>query len=306
MDGYRRGLLLAVAVGLVGLSGSQCPNMIRQYTHPQPPALPPSPTLQQVIEVVNRNNSQIHSFWTTEARLSGTGFPALRASVAFERPLRFRLQANTALTGPELDFGSNDQHFWFWVKRNDPQAVYFCRHDQFAASRARQMVPVDPYWLIEALGIAEFDPGLPHHGPFAIAANRVEIRTIRNTPEGATTKFTIVDTVRGQIVEQRIHDAQDRLIATAVASGHRRDPASGLVMPTSVEVGYPAAQFSLRLDLGNVQINRPQGNPVELWTMPSYEGSPVVDLGNPAGWPPAASSPDPVSLRPYPPSRPWR
>ena len=51
------------------------------------------------------------------------------------------------------------------MRRNQPPAVYYCRHDQFAASQARQMVPFEPAWLIEALGVAEIDPGLPHQGP---------------------------------------------------------------------------------------------------------------------------------------------
>ena len=37
----------------------------------------------------------------------------------------------------------------------------------------------------------------------------------------------------------------------------------------------------MRVDLGAVQVNQLQGNPAELWTMPSYPGSPLVDLGNP-------------------------
>ena len=101
--------------------------------------LPPSPTLEQVIEVVNRNNSQIRSFSTNRASISGSGFPSLRASVAFERPRRFRLRAETGLTGTEFDLGSNDELFWFWVRREQPPAMYYCRHDQFASSQARQV-----------------------------------------------------------------------------------------------------------------------------------------------------------------------
>ena len=37
----------------------------------------------------------------------------------------------------------------------------------------------------------------------------------------------------------------------------------------------------MRIDLGAVQVNQLQGNPAELWTMPSYPGYPLVDLGNP-------------------------
>ena len=127
--------------------------------------LPPSPTIEQVIQAVNQNNSRIQSFMTNQATLSVPGLPTLRASVAFERPWRLRLRGDTGLTGPEIDLGSNDELFWFWVRRNQPPAIFFCRHDQFAACPARQMIPIEPKWLIEALGVAELDPGLPYQGP---------------------------------------------------------------------------------------------------------------------------------------------
>ena len=165
MTTYQRRWLLLIALGCCSLSGASCPQMLRQYTNPLPRVLPPSPTLEQVIAVVNRNSSQIHSFSTNRASISGPGFPSLGASVAFERPRRFRLRAGTGLTGPEIDVGSNDELFWFWLRRDQPPAVYYCRHDQFAACQARQTLPFDPAWLIEALGMAEFDPALPHQRP---------------------------------------------------------------------------------------------------------------------------------------------
>jgi hypothetical protein len=288
MNGYRRCLLLLVAAGLTGLSGASCQQMVPPFAAPLPRALPPAATLEQVIQVVNRNNSQIHSFSTTRASISGPGVPTLRASLAFQRPKRFRLRADTAVTGPELDLGSNDQLFWFWCRRNQPPAVYYCRHDQFATSRARSMIPIDPNWLVEAVGVAAFDPGLPHEGPFPLPGERLEIRTIRNTPQGPTTKSTVIDAARGWVLEEHVYDAQGQLVASSILSRHRRDPLSNLVMASVVKINYPLAGLSMRLDLGNVQINRLPANQAELWTMPQYQGSPPVDLGGPnfqAHWP---------------------
>ena len=305
MDGYRRYLLLLVLVGLLGISGASCPNMVRQCTAPLPRALPPSPTLDQVIQVVNDNNSQIVDFSTDRATLGGPGLPTLRANLAFQRPDRLRLRAGTGLSGPELDLGSNDQLFWFWVRRNQPPAIYYCRHDQFAVSRARHMIPVDPDWLIEALGITEFDPALPHQGPFALPGDRLEVRTIRETPDGPTTKATIIDAARGWVLQQQVYDAQGRLVASSVASRHRRDPFTNLVMPTVIDINCPPAAFSMRVDLGSVRINRLSGNLDELWTMPSYQGSPVVDLCDPNLQLPPATPPAALSARPHPQAPGW-
>lgn len=316
MEGHRTVLGLLVVAGWFLLGGLGC-----AWLSPPPPryalpqALPQTPTLDQVIQVVNANGSQIHSFSTDAATLSIPGIPSLRStSVAFERPRRLRLRAGTGITGTELDLGSNDELFWIWVKSVPP--LYYCRHDQFASSPARHVLPIDPEWLIEALGIVELDPTLAHQGPTPIPGGRLEIRTQRQGVDGLTTKITLVDAATGVVVEQQAYDAQGHLIARASASHHRRDPLSNLVMPRIVEIECPKAQFSMRIDLGNVSINRPLGNPAELWAMPTFHDWPTVDLGNPnlqlapATSPvaaPAASTPRPAlrPSRPGPPHRGW-
>ena len=172
--------LLAIVVLLVSASGASCPNMLQQYTQPLARALPPEPTLEQVMNVVNCNGGQVQSLYTSQASVTMPGSPtALRA--------HGRLPARSAISacGPtrrcparEMDLGSNDELFWFWVKRNQPPAFYFCRHDQFAASAARQILPVEPTWLPRALGVVTLDPGGHYQGPTPISAGRLEIRTL--------------------------------------------------------------------------------------------------------------------------------
>lgn len=279
MEGYRRALRLVV-IALAALSASGC-----RWLNPPPPVhrlprvLPPTPQLEQVIHAVNNNSSQIYSFSTDEARLSVPGFPSLSAALAFERPMRLRLRAGTGIMGPELDVGSNDELFWMWVRRQPP--MVYCRHDRLAASPVRHALPIEPEWLIEALGLAQFDPALPHQGPYLRPGGRLEIRTIRETIDGPTTKITLVDGATGVVLEQHVYDAQRRLVASALASRHRRDPLADRIMPGVVEIHCPRAQFSMRLDLGNVRINRPLGNPAELWAMPALGDTPMVDLSDP-------------------------
>jgi len=270
-----------VLVGLFAASGASCPQTVKDYTSMLPRALPPSPTLDQVIQVVNNNSRQIQSFHSSHATLAGQGFPTLRAMVAFQRPKRFRLRAETSITGAEVDLGSNDELFWFWVKRNQPPALFYCRYDQFYNSPARQMLAIDPDWLIEAFGLTEFDPRLPHQGPFPLPGERVEIRTLRETPQGPQTKITVVDSVRGIVLEQHIIDFHGRKIASALSSGHRRDPATNLIMPTVVSVASAGGQPPMTIDLGQVFLNRLTDASAELWTPPNDTGARPVDLADP-------------------------
>ncbi|HUT13051.1 MAG TPA: hypothetical protein VMY42_21325 [Thermoguttaceae bacterium] len=283
--------------------------MSRMLWRPSPPiphVLSPSPTLEEVAQVVNGNSSQIQSLLATGATLSGPGFPRLQTNLAFQRPKRFRLQAEL-LTSTELDVGSNDDLFWFWVKRNEPPAVYYCRREQFAMSPARQMIPIEPDWLIEALGVVEFDPALPHEGPIALPDGRLEVRTFRETPAGPVTKSTILHAQSGWVLEQRFYDAANRLVARAVASRHQRDPLTGVTLPGVVDISCPLAQFSVRIDLGKVEVNRLSGDPGELWAMPTYHGAPLVDVCDPSlPFPTSMTPPAAVGVRPRPPGRAWQ
>ena len=150
----------------VSASGASCPHIVQQYTQPIPRALPPTASLQQVIDVVNDNSARVQSLSTTRATISTPGFPSLNANIAFQRPRSFRLVAQKFI-GPEVDLGSNDELLWFWMKRTQPPALFYCRHEQFAVSAARQIMPVEPEWLIEALGVVTFDPASHIEGPFA-------------------------------------------------------------------------------------------------------------------------------------------
>lgn len=293
--GSRYLLLMLALATLVVQSGCEWLRQMAWHTpaEPRPQVLPPGAGLEQVLAAVNRNNSQIHALFSNSATLSGPGYPTLRAHIAFQRQRFFRLRAETSLTGPEVDLGSNDQIFWFWIKRSEPPAVYFCRHDQFATSQARRMIPIDPNWLIEALGTLELDPRLPYYGPYAEKDGRIRIRSIYDTPEGPNARDIIIDSVTAWIMEQRVYDPQGRLRARSVAEGYRRDPATGLYVPTAVLVECPDAKFSMRVDLSGVEVNKVQGNQAELWAMPTYPGAASVDLGNPKlrmGPPPAMSA----------------
>ncbi len=272
---------LAAAAGLVALSGASCPFRSGQ-TVAHHPVLPPAATLEQVIEAVNRNNAQITSFSTPQAEIGMQGMPgALKGPMAFERPKRFRFRGGTLVTGPEIDLGSNDELFWIWARRGPQPGVYFCRHDRFDHSPIRQMVPIEPDWLVEALGVGTFDPSLPHQGPYALKDGRLEVRTIRETEAGPMTKVTIIDPQHGWIVGQYLFDPQGQVVASSVAREHRVDPLTNLWIARRIDVHCPAVQFALRMDLGNVQINRLAGEPRELWSMPRYEDYPLVDLGDP-------------------------
>jgi len=260
-------------------SGAGCPNVLRQYSQPIPRALPTNASLEQIVNVVNDNSARVQSLSTSRATVSTPGFPSLDANIAFQRPRSFRLVGQKFL-GPEVDLGSNDEVLWFWMKRAQPPALFFCRHDQYAATAARQIIPVEPEWLIEAFGVVTLDPTTHIEGPSPVGAGRVEIRTTSNIP-GRGSRVIIVDDSRGIILEEHVYDAQRQRLASAVLSKHVRDPASGVTLPRHVEIQWPPAKLELSIDMPDVQINQVAPG-TALFVKPTYSGYNEIDLAQPS------------------------
>ena len=274
---------LLLSALLMSAGGASCPQMLYMNRPLGPRVLPVSATMSDVIQVVNTNTARVQSVYTEHASISVPMMMPLRARIALERPRRLHLWADTLLTGPEVDLGSNDEMFWFWAKRAPPPAVFYCRHDQFALSAARNLLPVEPEWLIDAFGLTTFDPNVQHRGPTAVGG-RLRIDSPLQTANGPMSKVTFLDESQGCVLAQHLYDAQNKLVVSAISSRHWRDPESGVVLPTRIELQTPATpaapQFSLQLDMQDLQVNKLPPNP-QLWTMPTHQGYPPVNLADP-------------------------
>ena len=274
-------LMLVVFCG----AGATCN---RPFRNPFAPIGPPAPevllggcSIDQVVAAVNQNASRIVSYQTNNASITVPGMPEiplLRGNIAARQPGKVRLQASTALTGPEVDLGANDELFWFWVKRNEPPALYFSRHDQFAGSAARQVMPIEPAWFLDALGMMQFSPNDRHEGPFPKGDRKIEIRSIIQARGVQMSKSTIIDARRAWVLEQHVYDATGTLVASTRARNHRYYPAVGASLPQDIDLNLPAAQLSLSIDVGTVQLNVMTDNPA-LWSLPVLSSYPQIDLG---------------------------
>jgi hypothetical protein len=294
----RAAAYLWVLVVLFTAAGASCPIM-RPQSAPSPPiAFPRPPTLPELVRTLNSNTERVYQLHTDSALLTIPGAPALRASLALQRPRNFRLRAHFVGVGQVLDAGSNDERFWALIDApqlltNMPRAVYTARHDQLRRSAARQVLPLEPQWLIEAFGLVLFDPTGVHEGPYRHGPEQLQIRSRIASPDGDLTRVVVVHESYGVILEQHLYDAQGQLLASALASNHRFYPAVGVSLPHRVEVRLPPPNPAVQIEVQTYTINQLYGDPAQLWTMPAFPGYQVIDLGDPS-LPPA--SPGPASL----------
>ncbi len=283
------GLLLLIVAANAG-----CRSMQDRWFEPPGPVAPVviqgPPTAAQIIAAVNQNTDRVQTYYTTTAKFTvpgmGVGLPLLRGTIAYERPRNFRLTAGIALTGgTEVDLGSNSELFWFWVKQNEPPALYYCRHDQYVNSAARQILPIDPTWIGDALGLVQLNPSANYAGPVERPDGTLEIRSTISTPTGPMQRALVVDATRAWVLEQHLYKTSGGPpVASAVAEDFRYDETARVSLPRKVTIRVPASELTLTIDVGRVAINQGIPNAALMWSPPAAEGYPRVDLGStPAG-----------------------
>jgi len=261
-------VLCLVAPGCAGLNWWRKP-----VATPTPATFNQAPTLEQIISTVNANSDAVTGLRAQSASISADGMPQLKADLVLERPSNFRLRAMlTQITGTELDIGSNADLFWVWVKRGQPPAIYYAQRDQFAASAARRMIPIEPDWLVDAIGLMRFEPGDQHVGPYDRGENRWEVRSTLSGQYAGMTRVAIIDGRYGWVLAQHMYDQNGRLVASARANRHEYYPAERVSLPGSVSVSLPAASLSFQLEVPRYEINSSYGNPSQLWVMPNEPG----------------------------------
>jgi hypothetical protein len=228
----------------------------------------------------------VRSYATNNATVTISGLPPLKTRIALERPRRFRLKAGTVF-GSEIDLGSNDAVFWLWVRRGEPRVVLSCRHDQVVSSSIRHVLPVEPQWLIDALGLPSFGLEASHSGPYQRPDGTLEIHSRWASPHGDRLRVTVVEETQGWVLQQHLMTGDGYHLASAIASGHDHDPVTGISLPSRIEVQMPMAGLSLRIDVGDYVLNHPVGDAGQLWSKPDYPGFAEVDLATvtpPATW----------------------
>jgi hypothetical protein len=288
-----------VFVGL--LCGCRSHAWLRRNGGDAPPiAFSTLPGLAEAVAAVNANTQRVQSLQTQGATISIPGAPSIGAELAVQRPRSLRLKAKTQLLGPELDLGSNDELFWLWAARMPDSSVFFARHDQFASSRAREMLAVEPAWLIEALGLVEIDPASVIEGPYAEGSDKIKLRTTLASAGGQCTRLLLLHNRYAWVLEQHVYDERNQLIASARNSGHEYHAVDGVALPKHIELQVPQGFLRLQLDVDRWAINQPLIEGAATFELPRSQLSsyPFVDMADPRFVPPGGGAGAQSTVRP--------
>jgi hypothetical protein len=251
-----------------------------------------NPTAEPLLNYLNAEAHKIQSFQCErlelQARAQGGG-GNVSGYLYCRAPHDFRLRGK-AMGMDEVDMGSNDEEFWFWIKRASPN-LYHCSYRDFQQGGVRLPFPFQPEWIAEALGMGQYtgNPADYHVQRVGPGGNKIELTRTITSPQGQpVTKVTVcnfnkVRPPTPQILEHRLQDAQGKVICSAAIQSVAFDPATEATYPKVVVLSCPGEKpgerVELRMIMDKVTLSRPI-DPQTAQTMFSRRqlGYPAYDL----------------------------
>ncbi len=265
---------------------------------PPPIVFADTPTLQQLAEVVNRTDAvrELSSNSASVEVLSMPAVPKLSTTLAIQRDKNFRMRANIPIMlGAGIDLGSNNEVFWFEVPDGMSKTLYYARHDQYQQQVNRNILPVDPTWIVEALGLVRIDPSQVVAGPTKLEDGSLEVRSMLPMPDGVYQRICFIEPTAGYVTHQFLYAPDERLVATSRATNHRYYAEQQCALPHRVELQLsPAAGpvLAMRMDVASYVVNQLLSGDAQQFAMPQ-NATQVVDLANltPSGTPTMVTPP---------------
>ena len=171
------------------------------------------------------------------------------------------------------------------------RTLYFAHHEQYRRQLDRSILPVDPTWVTDALGLVQIDPAQVVAGPVKRPDGKLEIRSTLPMPAGVFQRVCYVDAAAGHVTDQFLFAPSGARIAESHASNHQYYVEQNCSLPHTVEFSLTPSTgrpLEMRIDVGIYAVNQILSGDPNLFVMPQG-ASQSVDLANipPAGAPPA-------------------
>ncbi len=195
-----------------------------------------------------------------------------KGKLYYERDNNFRMTANaTTNDQPSSDIGSNKDYFWFWIRKLDPQTMYYCSYRDINNSGITHSV--NPMWFIEGLGVANIDTTgakIYRSGQYVAIVRRIA------SPQGEDCyKMVYIDPAKPVIAGHRLYSLQKKLLGTADVQDYYSTNV-GVYIPKKMSIIWYGEGIHITWTLSNPQIN--VSIPVDTWKMPKTSFK-VMDMG---------------------------
>jgi len=257
---------------------------------PLPVVFNRTPTQAELVQHITNNNSKFRQL-SSDLVVSLDGTPKLRGTMQLELPRQMRIKAGViGMSG--VDVGSNDENFWVWTKvrlPNQKPAIFHASHEGFknANSSVRQAIPLEPVWLLEGLGLIQFEQTDVHRGPSVTPEGHLRLTSFRQTPRGINARVVLVHAKHGTVLQQALYVSQNsnsqyKLIAYTDSMDYKYFPKQGTSLPEKIEMHLfqNGQQAKMIIEASDFQFNSLYGDPYQMWAMPTPQGVQAIDLTN--------------------------
>jgi hypothetical protein len=254
-------LSLVLLAGMAGCADGGRFNLLRPSTGNTvvPTELPPK---ENLVKYLNDNAARVPGIQSDDVTLTcyaGTpvGIP-VSGRLRAEGPRNFRMTAD-ALGSREVDLGSNDREFWYWIRRGDKYQV-FCSYQAIEEGRVQQMpFPFQPDWVLEAMGMGKYGPA----DKYEVAAGKGQFKLIESTksPQGTPVKKIIVFNslkTKGDAPQVTDYLLVDERSGKMICSAHitQRQFINDAEIPREMELRWPEQNMKLVLNINGVKMNQ--------------------------------------------------
>ncbi len=257
----------------------------REKLTPVPAVFTSQPQVGDLFTTVNRRTQNVRQL-QAETTVGISGVPAkLSGSLLVERPNRLRLKVSPlGMDSLGADIGSNEQQFWVWVKSGGVMAesvLMFANHQEYAQSQVATVMPLEPRWITDALGLITFESTGQYQGPVTRSDGRLEIRGQEPTLRGMQATTMVFDPKTGLLKQKSLYDAQGQLIGYCDIGEYQYFPEVDAAIPTSMTLNFrPGTDIAstATIQLSNIRLNGLYVDANTAWSMPNPVGIQRVDL----------------------------
>ena len=236
-------------------------------------------TAPDLVVLLNKNAVPIQTIESDNVDITVTqnGQPfGLSGKMAMQKNRNFRLIAS-AMGNTEADLGSNNQEFWFWMKRNDPPDLFFCAYNDLPQAQVK--LPLQPDWIAEALCVQELNP---EEYQKVQSSNGIELRKQINYQGEQLIKGVVVATSgrnAGRVVMHRLMRTNGTEIWRAEIIDYQLEKDIGkYVVPYQVKISCPDQKITIEMKIKNCKVNQLQNNPALFTRPPGYRAHDIAKL----------------------------
>jgi len=277
-------LMACLILGSVGCNS--LPQHLRIFKSKDPVATPSSFTSEQLVAYLNNNAGRMQTLQcnqvSIDVRQGDQTAPGVEGLMVLQKPRNFRLKGKV-VGQPAVDLGSNNEEFWFWVGKQDPPYVYHCNYTQLAYGQSRLPFPFQPEMVIQALGVAEYDPTRPYQ--IRDAGNTVElIETVSNPGGQPIQKVTVFLKAKAgdqkpQVLSYILRDGSGQDICRTEVYDIQIHRETGTILPQRMKMVWPREKVEMSLRFGDFfTTDIPADRATRLFTRSDLANYPSFDL----------------------------